>query len=40
MIAETWPPVTYWLTADDRMLATAVEVLEARQAAYEEATRE
>jgi hypothetical protein len=29
MIARTWPPLTYWLTADDRMVATAVEVLEA-----------
>jgi hypothetical protein len=28
MIARHWPPVDYWLTADDRMVATAVELLE------------
>jgi hypothetical protein len=32
MIARTWPPVDYWLTAEDRMVATAVELLEAEAA--------
>lgn len=29
MLAHRWPPVTYWLQADDRMVATAVDLLEA-----------
>jgi hypothetical protein len=40
MLAQTWPPVAYWLTADDRMVATAVDILEAQKAAWEEARGE
>ena len=39
MLAREWPPVTYWLTADDRMVATAVDLLET-EAARIEAARE
>lgn len=35
MLAQTWPPVGYWLTADDRMIATAVAVLESQHAAID-----
>lgn len=35
MLAQTWPPVTYWLTADDRLIATAIELLEEQAAAYD-----
>jgi hypothetical protein len=29
MLAQRWPPVEYWLTAPDAMVATAVAILEA-----------
>lgn len=28
MLAQHFPPLTYWLTADDRMIATAIDLLE------------
>jgi hypothetical protein len=40
MLARTWPPVDYWLTADDRMVATAIALLEAEHDAIEKARGE
>jgi hypothetical protein len=40
MLAREWPPVSYWLAADDRMIATAVDLLEAEAAAIEKARGE
>ena len=38
MIAQTWPPLSYWLEeADDRMVATAVDILQAQAAEIERA---
>ena len=37
MLAREWPPVAYWLTADDRMVATAVAILEAEAEAIRRA---
>lgn len=36
MLARVWPPLTYWLTAEDRMVATAVQLLEAEADQLEE----
>jgi len=32
MLARTWPPLDYWLNAEDRMVATAVQLLEEESA--------
>lgn len=37
MLAREWPPVSYWLTAEDRMVATAVDILVAEADAIEAA---
>lgn len=31
MLAQRWPPYAQWLTADDRMIATAVHIIESEQ---------
>lgn len=37
MLGREWPPVSFWLAADDRMVATAVELLETEAAAIQAA---